>query len=105
MHVEIKICYNVTIKISLCISIPSDPWETGEAWGGRCKDVEGPLLAGNWAVTKEAGAQTGPLATKSTSRLLQKKVPVTVSRPTDYSHWKIVKLPIIVTFDFHTPEV
>lgn len=72
MHVEIKICYNVTIKISLCISIPSDPWETGEAWGGRCKGVEGPLLAGNCAVTKEEGAQTGPLATKSTSRLLQK---------------------------------
>lgn len=59
-------------------------------------DVEEPLLAGNCAVTEEAGAQAGTPATKSTSRLLQKRVPVTVSRPTDYSLWKRAKLPITV---------
>lgn len=57
-------------------------------------DVEGPLVAGSCAVTKEAGAQARTPATKSTPRLLQKRVPVTVSPPTDYSRWKSAKLPI-----------
>lgn len=103
MHVEIKICYNVTIKISLCVSIPSDPWET---WGGRgggaeplCSeaDVEDPWLPGNCVVTKEAGGRV-----RDTSKLEQSPW-LHLDVRMDYSHWNGEKLSITVT-DFHNPR-